>query len=243
VEFGRGILVGRLAATDCEAIHGGLLRQPVNAITSLALLAVGVWILSRGAHQPPESRGEHQAFGVAMTAVGVGSFLLHGPAPAGAWWFHDLSNLAVLLLVTVLNVGLLRRWSLPARLVVVAVVVGMLGLWLAHTPTWTTPIAFVLAPAAAVAQLAVIRFGFRPRPTSERRRIISWLVALVSISFAGVAFLLGREGAPFCDPQSALQLHGLWHVLVAVAAAAFATVAFEHAPSDDGRRAHERPLE
>jgi hypothetical protein len=235
--------VGLLAATDCEAIHHGLLQQPVNAITSLALLAAGVWILSRTAHQPPESRGEQRAFGVAMTAVGIGSFLLHGPAPAGARWFHDLSNLTAPLLVIGLNVGLMRGWSLRARLVAVAVGVGVLGLWLADAATSTTPIAFVLAPAAVLAELATIRLGLRPGPTSEPRRIISWLVALVSISFAGAAFLLGREGAPSCNPEGAFQLHGVWHVLVAVAAAAFATVGFEHTPSDKGRPVRERSLE
>jgi hypothetical protein len=238
VEVGAAILVGRLAATDCEAIHDGLLRQPVNAITSLALLAAGVWILSRAARQPPESRGEQQAFGVAMTAVGVGSFLLHGPAPAGARWFHDLSNLTAPLLVIVLNLGLMLGWSFRARIAVVAVGVGVLGLWLADAATSTKPIAFVLAPAAVVAELAAIRLGLRPGPTSEPRRIISWLVALVSISFAGAAFLLGRQGPPFCSPGSAFQLHGVWHVLVAVAAAAFATVGFERTPSED-----ERPLD
>jgi hypothetical protein len=241
VEFGAAILVGRLAAIDCEAIHDGLLRQPVNAITSLALLAAGGWILSRASRQPPGARWEQTAFGVAMMAVGIGSFLLHGPAPAGALWFHDLSNLAALLLVIGLNVGLMLGWSVRARVMVVVVGVGVLGLWLAHKPTWTTPIAFVLAPAAVCIELVATRLGFRPGPTSGRRHTIGWLVALVSISLAGAAFLLGREGAPLCNPESALQLHGVWHVLVAVAAAAFATVGFEHVHSEeDGRLADQR---
>jgi predicted membrane channel-forming protein YqfA (hemolysin III family) len=166
-----------------------------------------------------------------MVAVGVGSFLLHGPAPAWARWFHDLSNLTAVLLVAVLNLGLMMRWGVWTRLVVAAVGVGVLGLWLVADPTWTTPIAFLLAPAAVVAELATMLRGLRPRPTSELRRTIAWLVAIVSISLAGAAFLLGRQGSALCNPESLVQLHGVWHVLVAVAAAAFATVAFEHPDS------------
>jgi predicted membrane channel-forming protein YqfA (hemolysin III family) len=231
VGFRAGILVERLAVTDCEAIHDGLLRQPVNAITSLSLLVAGIWILAHAANQTPGDRWEQAAFGVAMVAVGVGSFLLHGPAPAWAGWSHDLSNLTAVLLVAVLNLGLMMRSSVPARLVVTAVGVGVLGIWLAANPTWTTPIAFVLAPAAVGAELATIRSRLRPRPTSDPRRTIAWLVAIVSISLAGAAFLLGREGSPLCNPESVVQFHGVWHVLVAVAAAAFATVAFEHSDS------------
>jgi hypothetical protein len=231
VGFGAGILVGRLAVTDCEAIRDGLMRQPVNAITSLSLLVAGIWILARAANQTRGDRWEQAAFGVAMVAVGVGSFLLHGPAPAWAGWFHDLSNLTAVLLVAVLNLGLMLRWSVRTRLATIAGGIGVLGLWLAADPTSTTPIALVLTPGAVLAELATIGSGLRPRPTSDPRRTIMWLVTIVSISLAGAAFLLGREGSPLCNPKSVVQFHGVWHVLVAVAAAAFATVAFEHSDS------------
>jgi hypothetical protein len=39
---------------------------------------------------------------------------------------------------------------------------------------------------------------------------------------AGLAYAGGRTGAPTCDPDSPLQLHGAWHVLTAVG---FITVA------------------
>jgi predicted membrane channel-forming protein YqfA (hemolysin III family) len=235
VEFRVAILLGRLAATDCEAIHDGLLRQPVNAFTSLALLAAGVWILSRAGRRPRESRGGQVAFGVAMTAVAVGSFVLHGPSPGWAPWFHDVSNLTALFLVTVINVGLLLGWGVRARILVIAAGVGVLGLTLEGATTWTTAIAFVVAPAAGLSVLETIRRGFRPRPTSASRRTVAWLVAIVSIGLGGAAFLLGREGAPLCNPESVLQLHAVWHVLVAVAAAPFATVAFERIRSEDRR--------
>jgi hypothetical protein len=230
--FASMILVARVAASDCEALRNGLVRQPMNAFSSLALLAVGLWILVRAARRVPGRRGELAAFGAGMAFVGVGSLLLHGPAPAWALWFHDLGGLAVLLLVAVLNVGVLLGWTLRARLLVVAAGVVLLAFELATFPTSTVPSAWVLAPAAGLCELAVVRSRYRssiPGPPASMR---AWLVAAAVLSLGGAAYILGRSDSPLCHPKSVLQLHAVWHVLVATAAAAFAYVAFEHDTRD-----------
>ena len=236
VRFAATIVMGRVAAADCEALHGGLVRQPVNASSSLALLAVGLWILARAARREPGARFEQAAFGAGMSSVGVGSLLLHGPAPGWALWFHDLSGLAAMLLVAVLNVGLVFGWSLRGRVLVVAVGLGLLALELAASPTSTVPTAFVLAPSAGLSEAAAIRSGFRPLPFARwSAPNIAWLITVAAFALAGGAFLLGRSGSPVCHPESVLQWHAIWHVVVAVSAAAFASVAFERAePRRDG---------
>lgn len=40
---------------------------------------------------------------------------------------------------------------------------------------------------------------------------------LVVVVVAPIAYALGRTGSPACDAQGLLQLHGLWHVLTALA--------------------------
>ena len=40
-----------------------------------------------------------------------------------------------------------------------------------------------------------------------------------------VAYVAGRTGSPLCDPDCWIQLHAVWHVLVAVSALAFAWAA------------------
>jgi hypothetical protein len=47
------------------------------------------------------------------------------------------------------------------------------------------------------------------------------------VALGGLAFLFGRTGSPLCRPGSLLQIHAAWHLLVAVAAAAYAWAAFE----------------
>jgi hypothetical protein len=231
--FASMILVARVAATDCEALHSGFVRQPMNAFSSLALLAVGLWILVRAARREKGKRGELAAFGAGMSLVGVGSLLLHGPAPAWALWFHDLGGLAVLLLVAVLNVGVLLEWTFRMRLLVVAAGVLLLAFELAIFPTSTVSIAWVLAPAAGLSQLAVLRARhyWPMRPVSPAG-IRSWVIAPAVLALGGAAYILGRSGSPLCRPESVLQFHAVWHVLVAISAAAFAYAAFEHDTRD-----------
>ena len=77
-----------LGGSDCEALHDGWLGQPVNALSSLAYVAAGVYVLHR-------SRPPALGLAVALSAVGIGSFLYHGPMPRGAELVHDGSIVAL----------------------------------------------------------------------------------------------------------------------------------------------------
>jgi len=46
-------------------------------------------------------------------------------------------------------------------------------------------------------------------------------VALGFLVLGGAAFVLGRTSSPLCDPDSPVQLHGAWHLLVAVSLATY----------------------
>lgn len=236
IVFGSLSLVGRVATTDCVAFHDGLLRQPVNAYSSLAILAAGLWILRLAAREEGHRRGDLTAFGSAMSMAGVGSVLLHGPAPAWGLWFHDLSGLMVLLVAVALDIGLLLGWTVRMLLPAIAAGLVALALMLAFRPTSTVPIAYVLAPAAAFSDAAVlVGSGRAPvHPGDSARRNVAWLIAFAVIALAGPAYLMGRSGSPLCNPGSLLQWHAVWHLLVAISAAAFAYAAFVF---DDEHRA------
>jgi predicted membrane channel-forming protein YqfA (hemolysin III family) len=225
VTFDLPLLLGLDPTADCEAVHDGLLRQPVNTVSSLAFLAAGAWIVLRAARREPEERGASASFGAAMAIVGLGSLLLHGPDPSWGLWFHDLSGLAVLLLVAGLDVGLLLGWSVRSRLLAVGAGLVVLGLALAAIPSSTVPIAWVLAPAAGLSELMVLRARARSSVEPERSTR-SWVVAASTLLLAAGAYLLGRSGSSLCNPQSVLQWHAVWHVLVAISAAAFASASF-----------------
>jgi hypothetical protein len=78
-----------LGAGDCERLHDGLIAQPVNTASALALVAVGAWLAGRG----------RAGFGLAVAAAGVGSVDYHGPGSPAARLLHDGSLYLVVGLV------------------------------------------------------------------------------------------------------------------------------------------------
>ena len=78
--------------SDCERIVGAALAQPVLAVTSLAYVAAGVAVLCWAVRVRALLAG---AAGVALVAVGAGSFAYHGPQPSWAELAHDWPIVAV----------------------------------------------------------------------------------------------------------------------------------------------------
>ena len=105
-----------LGHSDCERIVGAALAQPVLAITSLAYVAAGVAVLCLAMRLRAPLAG---TAGVALVAVGAGSFAYHGPQPSWAELAHDWPIVAV---GAVYAVGLARSgrrqpwsaWATPA---------------------------------------------------------------------------------------------------------------------------------
>jgi len=119
--------VAGIGQSDCERVVNGALAQPVLAITSLAYVAVGVavmcWavrvraVLAVGA-------------GIVLIAVGVGSFVYHGPQPSWAGPVHDWPIVA---LAAVYAVGLARTarrrrvWLAAGAILVMALIAYAAG--------------------------------------------------------------------------------------------------------------------
>jgi len=90
--------------SDCERIGNGALAQPVLAVSSLAYVAAGMAVLSWAVRVRAPLAG---AAGVALVAVGAGSFLYHGPQPSWAELAHDWPIVAA---GAVYIAGLARSW-------------------------------------------------------------------------------------------------------------------------------------
>ena len=104
-------ILAALGGADCEQIRSGWLAQPVNAVSSLTYVAVGAWLLWRQ-RASGVRRGVLIAGGVAMIAVGVGSFAYHGPQPGWAHPSHNASILALAIVIVGGHLRLLTRASL-----------------------------------------------------------------------------------------------------------------------------------
>jgi hypothetical protein len=204
-----------LGLGDCERTHPGLVAQPVNTATSLAYVAVGAWLLAGNGRPGTWLRQRRTAYSLVVLAAGAGSVAYHGPGTSAGHWLHDLAVPAVAAFVVVDDLAALHRWPPGLAGVVWLRVLTACGAILLVRPSSATVLAAVCVLAAALAEG---RLGSGQWPA--RRAAYGLLAA------AAVADLLGRTGSPFCNPDSLLQLHGVWHVLSALAMAAWAGAAF-----------------
>ncbi len=175
------------ATVDCEAIGLGLLGQPVNALSSLALVVAGFVVLA----------WDRWVSG-ALAATGVGSFLFHGPLAPGGEWIHDVTLAWLILVVGLKSRGWERRF-------------GSLGL------AAIAPVFYVLPALADPLTVALVVVTLLLLVSESRRFDTLGPIALLAVS--AIVGRLGATGGPWCDPESVVQTHALWHVGAAVAVA------------------------
>lgn len=137
-------MVVALAESDCERLRPGWLAQPANALSSLAYVAVGIWLLWQSFRSSVD-RAARLAAGCAMVGAGAGSLVYHGPQPGWASLAHDAGVWSLAAVITVQSTLLLARpitrglvltawrstapWMAPALVVYVA---GRAGSPLCH---------------------------------------------------------------------------------------------------------------
>lgn len=94
---------GTLGLSDCEVHLGGLLGQPMNTLSTVVFAVVALWLLGRR-----ERTWVTNGMALTLLALGLGSFLYHGPAPRGAVIAHDAGIVAAAGLVLAVSVSAMR---------------------------------------------------------------------------------------------------------------------------------------
>ncbi len=200
-------LAGGLGAGDCEQLVAGGLIQPVNAWSSLAYSVVGIalmFILRRASNR---ERSYGVIFGLLLILTGIGSFMYHGPQQWGAGFMHDITFLAALWFLIVVDTGIGLHWRVGRISLATGLAVLALAGVLLTAPDSTNLLTGVTVAMLVVSDLVLRRIGRYDR---------GWYVtALALFAAALVANVFGRTGSALCEPGSGLQLHALWHVLSA----------------------------
>jgi hypothetical protein len=224
--------IGARVGPGCpEPILWSSLTEPVAAVTSLAFVVaaaaipVSVIAAERSARVLPDpNAGPRRVLGYSLLvgAIGVGSLVQHGPAPAWADVAHDVPLVATVLFVGADAVADLLRskrqwwwWAAPTLALVPIVLAA--------------PLAGDLAQAVAAAGAVALTL-VRGRKRLRLRGRIATAVALLAIG--GTVGTLSRAGWPLCSPGSIWQGHAAWHVLAAAALLVLAPVIGRGEPAE-----------
>lgn len=209
---------------DCEARDTWFLDQDINAWSSLAYVAAGVVLVVEIARR----RLPRAALGlvVLLGLEGVGSLLYHGAPSDAAQFLHDVPLIGALGFVAGWHVGRLYQSTDAASLIGLAVGVALSSVLWAAAPGTTNIVAVIAGVVIVIASLL-----------ARRRRLAGvWPAPLLVLSAIAVAtWVIGTPDSPLCEPHSWLQPHGVWHVLTAVVALAWADSVYaasqpEHPP-------------
>lgn len=153
-----------LGASDCEALRDGWLGQPVNTLSSLAYVVAGAYVLRRSGPR---------ASALALTAVGAGSVLYHGPMTAGAGVAHDGS------------------------IVVLAVTIPLA--WRRRSLRWPR-VSAAIAGGAAIAVNVLTRTG---APLCRPETLLQGHAAWHALTALAIALWLAPPGGRRADPEVA----------------------------------------
>jgi hypothetical protein len=219
------LLAREVGASDCETLSAGLLVQPYNAWSSAAFIVVGGLVALRGWRSPASERIEQVLYGAIVAAVGIGSVLFHGPQPPGSRFLHDLPIAAILLFIVMFDLAAILGWSKHRLLPVFFGAMTALGVTFAVVPDAAIPVTVPLVATAAITEVLVYRRHLRGSEISPRALRLYAVIAIV-VGTGALLNALGRTDGPLCDPDGALQLHGLWHLLTAVALGLWAYIGF-----------------
>lgn len=200
-----------IGASDCEAISDAALAQPINALSSLAYVLAGVVVIAWAlrARRPIVPT---VVYGSSVAAIGLGSVLFHGPQPSGSQVLHDLPILITALFIACHDATLVwprlgKGWAMFVISSVLATALTIVGTALGAGATG--------AVVCAVLVLEFLVYRRRARPIDPRQQRRVYLAMAVAAGLGVAAWLLGRTGSPVCDPDTYLQLHGLWHLISA----------------------------
>jgi hypothetical protein len=218
---GSPVSVWYAAGVDCEQVRSGLLGQPANAVSAVGYLFAGGWLLVWVCRRRAAPH-RYWWFAAAVAANGVGSGLYHGPGWPGSSWCHNVAAVAVPVFIAVDGLGGIRGWD--DRSITRGGLTATAAATAGALARPVTDIAMLTAVTAAVLVEAVVARRSNPRGGGRAGRI----VVVAALAVGVTAYLLGRTGGPLCRPDSLLQPHALWHLLTAVAMAAWAADRIAH---------------
>ena len=128
-------LIGE-ASRWCERVSGGLFREPINTLSNLGFMLVGLymfWVLSND-----ENNSSNPFIGINKISIlyasvviylGPGSMLMHGTNTEWGAWADNLSMIMYIILPWLFNIYSMSKWSMSQFLNTYISIVVIYSIW------------------------------------------------------------------------------------------------------------------
>lgn len=205
----------------CEAIRGGAIKQPANAVSSLAFVIVAVLVLRRAWNDRARSSDGQIArfhtniayplvFAAALTFVGLGSAYFHATLSFNGQFLDVLGMYLIATFALIYSIDRLRGIPTGMMIVLFAALNTLLAALLYWVPVARRFLFAILVIGIIIVELIIKRRSNEP---SSNRYIVR-AIAVMTIAFA---IWITDYTRLLCDPSSIIQGHAIWHVLGAIA--------------------------
>lgn len=213
----------------CEAIGPGIASQPANAWSNAGFTLIGLLVLTdagtrRGSSRMARDRRAAWLYGGVAIFLGIGSFAFHGSMRAWGGYVDVLSMHAFIAFVLAYDLDRVHRWSW-GRFVLWfgGLLAGFAALIAVVPPEHGKTLFAAFVVVVLLVETAVSYPRLRPwAPIHLVPRRMPWFwTGLGLFVVANVIWNLSRTAGPWCDPNSLLQGHAVWHLLTATSVGAF----------------------
>lgn len=210
----------------CETVGAGPIGQPANTWSDLGFAVAAVYIAWRGgrrfdpgsAHPFRRRLSTPLLYSQVILFMGPGSMFFHGAMTEWGGRLDGLSMYLFILFVIAWQVARTWEWGQTGFLRCYALLVAIFAAERVLGGGSTLAIFGAMVTCAALLEIliALPRERLVLRRRRERRldrRPLGAALALFALSMG--IWALSDSGRPFCDPESWIQGHAIWHLLSA----------------------------
>ncbi|HEV8246846.1 MAG TPA: ceramidase domain-containing protein [Polyangiaceae bacterium] len=193
----------------CEHVGATWPRQPANTWSSLAFLAVAVWVLFEPRRALP--RGLQLSYALCLVALGISSCVFHATLSFVGQWSDVTSMYAFASLLLAVQLPLCGLVAARHRTLTFVLPTLASALLAAFVPASRRVLFDILLGLALLTLVVLAQGKWRQVERGALRVALGLLVVAGAVWVADLRHL-------WCEPSSLLQGHAVWHLLTAAAA-------------------------
>jgi hypothetical protein len=203
----------------CEAIHRGAVAQPANTWSSFGFVLIGLLLMRQSGEdirrRKPNLMASQRAypllFGIALIIIGLGSAFYHASLTFAGQFFDVMGMYLLASFIVLYNHSRLAPLSGRSFVSAYLLLNFILAVILIQYPAFRRYIFGLMIFATLIPEY---------RLRQQKLVIINSRYLRAAWGYLMLAFIIWALDLAkiFCDPDSWLQGHALWHLLCAVAA-------------------------